>query len=193
MHEHTGAAAGAMFVAMWTVMMVAMMLPSLVPALARSARPLALALGYFGVWGALGAVVYGGGAGLTLAAVRQPALARALPVIGAMVVLLAAMMQFTGWKARHLAHLRAAHRHPTHSASPAAEWRRGLRLGVSCICSCAGPTAILLVLGAMDLRAMAIVAVVITAERGAPRGVAVAHAAGAAAAGLGLLLLASAW
>ena len=193
MHEHAGVAAGATFVAMWTVMMVAMMLPSLVPALARSARPLLLALGYFTVWAALGVAVYAGGAGLTVAAARHPALAGAMPVAGAAVVLLAAAMQFTRWKAHHLGRLRAAHHDRTRPASAAAELRRGLRLGVSCVCSCAGPTAVLLVLGAMDLRAMAVVAVVITAERLAPRGIAVARAAGAAAAGLGLILLASAW
>jgi hypothetical protein len=44
----------------------------------------------------------------------------------------------------------------------------------------------------MDLRAMAVVAAVITAERLAPRGAAVARAAGVAAAGLGVVLLAAA-
>ena len=194
MHGHTGVATGALFVAMWTVMMVAMMLPSFLPALARSARPLVLAVGYFVVWAALGAVIYAGGAGLASAAAREPALARGLPVAGALMVLLAAAMQFTRWKVHHLAQLRGAANHDcTRPASAAAELRLGVRLGINCICSCAGPTTVMLVFGVMDFRVMAIIAAVVTAERLAPHGVTVARAAGVAAAGLGLVLLATAW
>jgi predicted metal-binding membrane protein len=52
--------------------------------------------------------------------------------------------------------------------------------------------AILLVIGVMDLRAMAVVAAAITVERLAPAGERVAQAIGALVAGAGLLLIARA-
>jgi hypothetical protein len=52
--------------------------------------------------------------------------------------------------------------------------------------------AILLVVGVMDLRAMALVAVAITADRLAPAGAHVAQAIGVAAIGAGLFLIARA-
>jgi predicted metal-binding membrane protein len=71
-------------------------------------------------------------------------------------------------------------------------WRHGLRLGLHCSISCAGLTAILLVAGVMDLRAMAVVTAAITAERLAPAGERVARAIGAVAIGAGVLLIARA-
>jgi predicted metal-binding membrane protein len=52
--------------------------------------------------------------------------------------------------------------------------------------------AILLVIGVMDLRAMAVVAAAITVERLAPAGGRVARATGAVAVGTGLFLIARA-
>ena len=52
----------------------------------------------------------------------------------------------------------------------------------------AGRTTILLVIGVMDLRAMAVVATAIAAERLAPAGERVARATGAAVVGAGLFL-----
>ena len=181
MHGHGWAAGGASFLAMWTVMMVAMMLPSLVPSLSRSGRPLVLALGYFAPWAALGVAVHLAGA------------VRALSAASGVVVLLAGALQFTAWKAHHLARFRAAAEAGLgEPQSAAAAWRHGLRLGAHCVRSCAGPTAVLLALGVMDLRVMAVVTVAVTAERLAPRGELVARAAGAAAVGAGLVLIASA-
>lgn len=56
----------------------------------------------------------------------------------------------------------------------------------------AGQTAILLVLGVMDLRAMALVTAAITLERLAPAGESVARALGAVAVRAGLFLIACA-
>jgi predicted metal-binding membrane protein len=69
-------------------------------------------------------------------------------------------------------------------------WRHGLRLGLQCGRCCAGLTVILLVVGIMDLRAMALVAAATTVERLAPAGERVARAIGAVAVGTGLLLVA---
>jgi len=76
------------------------------------------------------------------------------------------------------------------NAGPA--WRHGLRLGLHCSRCCFGQMAILLVVGVMDLRAMAVVAVAISIERLAPAGQRVAIATGAVAIVAGLFLLAQA-
>ena len=68
-------------------------------------------------------------------------------------------------------------------------WRHGLRLGLHCGTCCAGLTAILLVIGIMDLRGMAVVTAAITAERLAPAGERVARVTGAFAVAAGLLLI----
>jgi predicted metal-binding membrane protein len=193
MHEHGWAAGAASFVATWTVMMAAMMLPSLAPALRRGSRPLVLALGYLSPWAALGVAVHLAGAALAAAAVRRPDLAPAIPVASGVVVLLAGALQFTAWKAHHLARYRAAADDGRGgSPSAAAAWRHGLRLGLHCIRSCAGPTAVLLALGAMDVRVMAAVTLAVTAERLALRGLLAARVGGAAAVGAGLALIAAA-
>ena len=63
------------------------------------------------------------------------------------------------------------------------------RFGLHCSLSCANLTAILLVIGVMDLRAMAIVTAAITAERLAPAGERVAQATGGAVIVAGVLLI----
>jgi predicted metal-binding membrane protein len=64
-----------------------------------------------------------------------------------------------------------------------------MRLGFHCSCCSAGLTAILLVMGVMDLRVMAVVTTAITAERIAPAGERVARAIGVMVIGAGMLLL----
>ncbi len=189
--------AAASFVGMWTVMMVAMMLPSLVPVLwryrqevgrsggTRLARPTALVgIGYFSVWTVLGAAVYPPGVALAAIVTRQPGLARFEPIVAAVVVLISGALQLTAWKARRLACWREA---PWHGGAvpvaAGAAWRCGLRLGLQCAYSCAGPMADLLVVGLKDQRAMAVVTAALTAERLARAGERVARVTGMAAVG----------
>jgi predicted metal-binding membrane protein len=61
-----------------------------------------------------------------------------------------------------------------------------------CVCCCAGSTAVLLAVGVMDLRAMAIIAAVVALERLAPGGHRVARAIGAAAMAIGSIWIAQA-
>jgi len=206
----TWAGAAASFVGMWAVMMVAMMLPSLVPRLwryglalgtrgeARLGRLCALAgAGYFFVWTVLGVIVFALGAALAQALMQMPAVARAVPVSLGMVVLLAGAFQFTAWKAHHLACCRPAPggaltftgRDLTFPADAGTAWRYGVWLGLQCSRACAGLTAILLVIGVMDLRAMAVVTAAITAERLAPAGERVAWAVGAVSIVAGVYLM----
>jgi predicted metal-binding membrane protein len=185
--------------------MVAMMMPSLAPTLwryreavsrtgeTRLGRLTALVgVAYFLVWTVLGMAVYPAGVALAAVEMRQQALAGAVPMAAGVVVLMAAAFQFTSWKAHRLACCRKAPRGQTLPADAATAWRLGLRLGLHCSYGCAGLTAILLVIGIMDLRAMAVITAAITAERVAPAGERVARAIGAVAAGAGLFLIARA-
>jgi predicted metal-binding membrane protein len=204
MPGQTWPGAAASFLAMWMVMMVAMMLPSLMPMLWRYRRVVGqtgvaclgrlttwAGVGYFFVWTLLGVAVFPLGAALAAIAMEQPALARAVPIAVGVVVLMAGAFQFTGWKARHLAWCREA---PACGSAmhAGAAWRHGLTLGLHCSCCCAGLMAILLVIGVMDLRAMAVVAAAITIERLAPPRLHMARATGAITIAAGLFLVAQA-
>ena len=116
MPGQTWPGAAASFLGMWIVMMVAMMLPSLVLMLwryrqavdatagTRLGRLTALVgVGYFFVWTVFGMAVFPLGAALATIEMQQPALARAVPIAAGVVVLIAGALQFSAWKARHLA------------------------------------------------------------------------------------------
>ena len=196
--------AAASFLGMWVVMTAAMMLPSLVPMLWRYRRAVGgpgearlglltafVAAGYFFVWTLFGMAVFPLGVALAAIEMRQPALARTVPIATAVVILLAGCLQRTTWKARLLAFCREAPaRGLTLPADASTAWRHGLCLGLHCAYSCAALMAIVLVVGIMDLRAMAAVTAAITAERLAPAGVRVARAIGSVVVGAGLFLIA---
>jgi hypothetical protein len=65
-------------------------------------------IGYFFVWTAFGMGVFPLGVALADIEMRQPALARAIPIVAGAVVLIAGLLQFTAWKAHHLATCRKA-------------------------------------------------------------------------------------
>jgi len=194
----------ASFLAMWVVMMVAMMLPSLLPMLWRYRQAVAsigqtrfgwlstlVGVGYFCVWTVFGVAAFLLGIALAAILMHQPALARAVPIAVGVVVMIAGLFQFTGWKVRHLACCREAPgRGGTLPADAATAWRHGLRLGLHCSYCCAGFMSILLVIGLMDLRAMGVVAAAILVERLAPAGERVARAIGAVVIGAGMFLIA---
>lgn len=196
----------ASFLGMWVVMMVAMMLPSLVPMLWRYRETLSktsetrldrltalVAAGYFSVWTVFGMAAFPLGVVLAAAEMRSPVLANAVPIAVGVVVVVAGTLQFTAWKAHHLACCRATPaRGHVLPADAGTALRHGLRLGLHCSGCCANLMAILLVIGIMDLRAMAVVAAAIAVERLAPAGERVARAIGAVVVGAGLLLIAQA-
>ena len=206
MPEQTWPGAATSFVGMWVVMMVAMMLPSLLPMLWRYRQAVAgtgqtrlgpltalVGLGYFVVWTVFGIAAFPLGVALAAIEMEQPALARAVPIAVGVVVLIAGVLQFTTWKAHHLACCREAPgRGRTVPADAGTAWRHGLRLGLHCGYCSAGLTATLLVVGVMDLRAMAAVTAAITVERLAPCGERVARAIGAVLNGAGVYLIARA-
>jgi predicted metal-binding membrane protein len=124
---------------------------------------------------------------------QRPEVSSAVPLAVGVVVLIAGALQFTAWKARHLACcVELPGRGRTLPADAATAWRHGVRLGLHCTRCCAGLIAILLVIGVMDLRAMAVVAAAITVERLTPAGRRIAQAIGAVVVGAGLFLIARA-
>jgi len=206
MPGQTWSGAAASFLGMWIVMMMAMMLPSLVPMLRRYRRSIGeitdarlgwltamVSAGYFLVWTVFGTVAFPLGVALAAIEMQRPALAEAVPIAAGVVVLAAGALQLSAWKTRQLACCRETLRHGcTLPPDAVAAWRHGLYLGLRCCYCCAGLTAILLVIGVMDLGAMAIVMAAITAERLMPRGERVARAVGVVIVGAGLFLIARA-
>jgi len=206
MPGQTWAGAAASFLGMWLVMMAAMMLPSLVPMLrryrdavgsggeARLGRLTTLAvLGYFFVWTVYGLALFPLGVALAGIEMREPAISRAVPLAAGVAVLFAGILQFTAWKARHLSCCRVA---PARGRAMAADagtaWRHGAWLALQCGQCCGNLIAVLLVLGVMDVGAMAAVTAAITLERAAPSPERAARAIGIVVVAGGLFLIARA-
>ena len=206
MPGQTWPGAAASFLGMWVVMMAAMMLPSLVPMLWRYRQAVGSAgearlgwltalvgVGYFFVWTVFGMAAFPLGVALAAVEMQLPGLARAAPIAVGVVVLIAGALQFTAWKAITLP--AAGSRRVVAAGCRPTPARPG---GTACASAstagycCAGLIAILLVIGVMDLRAMAVVTAAISVERLAPSGERVARAIGAVVVGAGLLLIARA-
>ena len=165
---------------------------------------------YFSVWTGIGLALFPLGVGLAEVEMQYQAVSRAVPIAAGLVVVLAGVFQLSAWRSygRKIRSLAVAVPCRTQnrdrkgadwsrygcdvSADVASACRFGLRLGLHCSFGCAGLTAILLVLGVMDLRAMAVVTAAITAERLAPNGDRMARVVGAVAVGAGLYLIARA-
>jgi predicted metal-binding membrane protein len=197
MPGQTWLGAGAAFLGMWVVMMVGMMLPSLTPMLMRYREAVRdrdglttlVGIAYFLVWTAFGVIVFPVGVGLASLEMQEPLLARFVPTAIAFIVVIAGVLQFSAWKARQLVSCRGGlcGSCPLPAAAGTA-FRHGLRLGLHCCYCCANLTAILLVVGVMDLRAMAVVTAAITMERLAPAGEQTARVTGAFIVAAGLVL-----
>lgn len=191
------------FLGMWVAMMVAMMVPSLLPMLCNYRRALrhvtpacrdqltaVVSAGYFCIWSLLGIAIYPVGVAVAAAQTRLPAAARGAPLAAGLLVVVAGLLQLSTWKSRQLACCRGNSGLGIHApAQSGSAFRLGLKHGLHCGCRCAAPTMILLVLGLMDLRTMALVTLAITAERLAPNGAAVARVTGVAAICAGWVLI----
>jgi len=181
----TWAGAALVFIAIWVVMMVVMMLPSLLPVLRRSPHAATLAAGYFFVWAVFGACAYLVGSLLLREALHSASFAHALSIAPAAALVCVGFVQFTGWKLRHLASCR--------ECAPALlgagqAWRDGMRLGRHCGQCCVALMTLLLVIGMMNVWAIALVAILISLERLLPRPVAVVRAIGVLIVALGTIL-----
>ncbi len=200
MPGQTWAGAAATFLGMWMAMMIAMMLPAVLPALRNYRRAVAgprvnmltarVAAAYFLVWALSGAVLFAVGIALANVEMQVPAVARAVPTLASLVLLIAGALQLSRWKERQLACCRHSSGSRPRSAHAGAAWRHGLDLGLKCCACCAPLTAMLLVVGVMDLGAMAAAAIAIVLERLAPRGRRIARVSGVLLLGAGLTMFA---
>lgn len=200
MPGQTWAGAAGTFLGMWLVMMIAMMLPAVLPALRHYRRAVAgpradtltarVAAAYFLVWASSGALIFAIGIALADVEMRLPAVARVVPTLVSLVLLIAGALQLSRWKERRLACCRRSSGCPASGADAGTAWRHGFDLGLKCCACCAPLTAMLLVVGVMDLGAMAAASVAIALERLVPRGRRIARASGILLFAAGLTMLA---
>jgi predicted metal-binding membrane protein len=147
-------------------------------------------MAYFSVWGGVGVIAFPLGVALAAITMESATLARIVPMAIGLVVVIAGVLQFSAWKARQLVCCRGgAGGLGALGDDVSTALSYGLRLGFHCTSCCAGLTVILLVIGVMDLRAMAIVTAAITLERLAPGGRRVARIIGAVIVGAGVVLM----
>jgi predicted metal-binding membrane protein len=125
-------------------------------------------LGYFFVWALVGTTIYPVGVLLARIAMRSTTLAGLVPLAASVVVLIAGALQFTAWKERRLDCCQTTRQCHLSANNLRSAWSDGVRLGIDCCSCCVGLTAILCVIGIMDLRAMALVTLAITIERLVP-------------------------
>jgi predicted metal-binding membrane protein len=159
------------FIAVWAAMMAAMMLPGAAPAVARRAhaggvRAVPLFVGsYLAVWAVAGVLVY---------AVYRPH----GTLVAGVVTIAAGIYEFTPLKQ----HYRRRCQETTSS---------GLGLGLCCVGSSAGLMAVLVALGVMSIPWMAVITIIVLAQKLLPPIPAVDMLLALAITGLGALIVVS--
>ncbi len=194
------------FLVAWQIHVAAMMLPSTLPlvalfrrASARQDHPRAARAAFLGaylaVWTVFGFAALGGDAVLHAAAHRYPALDQP-QLIGAGVLLLAGLFQFSALKDRCLQQCR----HPAvfltahYRRGVGAAWRLGLRHGLFCLGCCWALMLVMFAVGIANLAWMAPFALLMIWEKTGPGGDRGAVPIGIALIGLGaLVMLDPAW
>ncbi|HEX7271719.1 MAG TPA: DUF2182 domain-containing protein [Casimicrobiaceae bacterium] len=194
-----GDMSGGAFLAMWVTMMAAMMLPTIAPmALAhlgvnrrrgRGIYPtLVFIAGYLLVWSTIGLVpllAYKALAPLSEDAV----LLRWLPALAGGILIVAGAYQFTRWKRVCFEHCQspfafvASH---DFDGGALSALRAGVIHGMICLGCCWALTAVLLVVGLMNLLWMAGIFAIFVIEKTSKRGLAVARVAGIGLIALGI-------
>ncbi|GAA3118531.1 DUF2182 domain-containing protein [Streptomyces rameus] len=177
------------FLAVWTLMMAAMMLPATAPVAALYARTLpahrashmvVFTVAYLLVWAAAGLPAYALAAGLGRVAHLPVAAGTA---VAAVVFAVSGVYQLTPLKDRCLARCRSPIGLMLRYGScpgPSRDLRAGAHHGAFCLGCCWSLMVLLAAFGVMNLWAMVALAAVITTERLAPGGHAVARAVGLA-------------
>jgi predicted metal-binding membrane protein len=199
--------AAPLFLAIWIVMMVAMMFPTAAPMIltfhqihgAKRRRGEAFVstwvfvAAYLLVWIAAGVLAYAGALAAEALAARTDLSAEAAARIGGAVLIMAGLYQLTPLKDRCLAKCR------TPMGFIMTSWRdgtggalcMGLLHGLYCLGCCWLLFVILFPLGIMNIAAMAVVTLVIFAEKSLPGGRAVARVTAAALVAYGAVVIAS--
>lgn len=194
--------AALLFASMWLMMMTAMMLPAITPVvlLFRTVQrrrtteggvPTGIFVGgYLGVWVVAGLGADSAYAGAQALGARFTAGPSLVPYVGGAILVLAGVYQMTPLKNTCLAHCRSPLHLVMHS------WHHGYRgavrmgatHGLFCLGCCWGLMAVLFVVGLMNLGWMAVISLLILAEKRAPRGVAIGRLAGGLLVTVGVLM-----
>jgi predicted metal-binding membrane protein len=178
---------------MWGVMMAAMMLPSAAPVLlqiiGRSGQPagaapaaLFFALGYLAVWIGFSGAATAAQWALDARELLSETMALRDPMAAGLLVLAVGVYQLTPLKHACLSQCRSPAACPT-MAGPDGTWmmlRQGVGYGVSCLGCCAVLMVLLFVGGLMSVFWMALIALLVLAEKALPWGGRVARLAGLA-------------
>jgi predicted metal-binding membrane protein len=178
MHGQTWAASATSFLLMWLAMMVAMMMPSALPMFLNTRHSIAetkvantptflalVASGYFTVWLAVGAGIYGFGIAFATAATRWESFSRAVPVLSGASLIAAGLFQFTRWKMSGLLCCRSALGCAASCPERDMSFLLGCKQGATCCICSTTPMMTQLALGVMNLLVMVAVAIVIAAEK----------------------------
>ncbi|MFE4951050.1 DUF2182 domain-containing protein [Leifsonia sp. NPDC056665] len=167
------------FLAAWTLMMAAMMLPALAPLtsmylrsiraagsrFARTARTVALVVGYLLAWAAFGVLAYGAALLGAQLSSSSPAIA---PWIGAALIVAAGIYQLTPLKDFCLRHCRSPMAFLLHVSGYKGRFRDvrvGVYHGAYCIGCCWGLMVVLIAVGVMNLVWMAALTAAILLEK----------------------------
>jgi predicted metal-binding membrane protein len=168
------------FLLSWTLMTVAMMLPSSLPlvnlfrrfTLRRADRGRLLVLlgvGYLGVWAYFGLLVYAGDTLLHAAVQRLPPLQDATGVIGAAILLVAGIYQFTPLKMLCLDKCRSPYsflvQHWSGKRPSRDALRLGIRHGLFCLGCCWTLMLLMFAVGGANLGWMLALGALMAAER----------------------------
>lgn len=194
------AGAGFTFLIMWLAMMIAMMLPSSWPMLElyqkvavstgvrRPALATALAgAGYFAVWLAFGAMVFGMGFAASAVSMKSSAFSLAMPLLAGVGLIFAGTYQLSPWKQACLTHCRSPLIFLGHVFRPGliGAVRVGAAHGLYCTGCCWALMLMQTILGVMSLTVMILVAAVIGAEKLWSRGPLLARVVGAVSIAVG--------
>lgn len=174
-----GVGSAFLFLLIWLVMMTAMMFPSVWPvvlvyaAVARRRERSSLIpflVGYLLAWESFGILAYVMYIAVGHLLAAQPAVMMHLPIVIGATIVIGGCYQFTRLKRVCLSHCQgpADYLIAHWQEGAAGALRMGLHHGSYCLGCCWGLMLVLVVLGVMDLRWMATVAVVIAIEKLGP-------------------------
>ena len=180
MPGQTAWGAAVMFLGMWLAMMIAMMLPSSWPMLELyqkvavssgerwpGAAVAMVAAGYFAVWLAFGALVFGMGFAASAEAMRSSTFGGAMPWLAASGLILSGVYQLSPWKQSCLRHCRSPLLFLGERFRPGLRGalRTGVAHGLFCTGCCWALMVMQAILGVMNLAVMILIAAVIGAEK----------------------------
>jgi predicted metal-binding membrane protein len=191
------------FIGAWVLMMAAMMLPSVAPMALTFARVTGerykkgqaafvptwiFILGYFAAWTAFGLAAYAIDYFIRYLDIARLAWDREGPIVTGVAIAAAGLYQLTPFKRVCLTHCRSPLDFFLHSwrEGPGGALRMGMHHGLYCVGCCWGLMLVLFALGIMSLFWMAVIAVLIFAEKVFRVGARLAPVIGVALIALGL-------